>query len=173
MYTSLDLALGEIEHALNVRLYYLALISTLSLIDICAALESENGRSDKHAYIAWYDRHLSAQYSWLTGQDCYGIRCGMLHQGVMDQSVRNMPRSRWDRIGFLLPDGNGNEFRQLAANNYYFTGLSEFCRDVSARVRTWSEAEKDNPVVKKNAANLMRFHPRGIKPYIDGIAVFS
>ena len=50
--TSLHMAWTEIEMALQARLYYLALISTLSLIDICSALESENGETDKHKFMA-------------------------------------------------------------------------------------------------------------------------
>jgi hypothetical protein len=39
------MAIREIELALQVQLYYLALISALTLPDICAALEAENGET--------------------------------------------------------------------------------------------------------------------------------
>jgi hypothetical protein len=81
--TALDMALIDIRRALDAQMYYLALIGTLSLIDICSALETPDGKTDKHRFMAWYDKHLGPHYSWLSGQDCYGIRSGMLHQGVL------------------------------------------------------------------------------------------
>jgi hypothetical protein len=144
----------------------LALISTLSLIDICSALESENGEADKHKYMAWYEKHLGPHYTWLSSQDCYGLRCGLIHQGVMSHGVKNskgnpLPPSRWRRIGFLLTDGIGGETREIAADDVYLTGLSEFCRDVLKRVTEWSVQARQNPVVHKNADKLLHLYPTG------------
>jgi hypothetical protein len=171
--TSLDMALMEIERALQARLYYLALVGTLMLIDICSALETEDGKTDKYVYMAWYEKHLSPSYGWLSAQDCYGLRCGMVHTGVMDHQVKNKPESHWTKVGFILPDAGGNQFRQFASNDFYFTGLAEFCRDVISRVKNWALTEKDNPKIKKNIQNLMRYHPNGIAPHIEGIGIFS
>src|ERR1700733_12123831 len=106
--TSLHMAVTEIELALKNQLYYLALIGTLSLIDLCAALESEKAKIDKHDYIKWYDTYLGPHYPWLTGIDCYGLRCGVIHKGGMDHKVTThkgapMP-TEWRRIVFVLTD---------------------------------------------------------------------
>jgi len=170
--TSLDMAVIDIEKALQTQMYYIALVCTLSLIDICSALESKDGTTDKYAYMNWYKTHLGPHYTWLSDQDCYGLRCGMLHQGILDPAVRNMPQSRWARIGFILTPG-GSQLRQLASSDHYFTGLAEFCRDVVARVKDWANSKKGDPVVKKNGQRLMRLHPQGIPPHITGIPILS
>ena len=164
--TSLHMAWTEIEKALQARLYYLALISTLSLIDICSALESENGETDKHKFMAWYEQHLGPHYKWLSKQDCYGLRCGLIHQGVMSHGVKNskgnpLPPSRWKRIGFLLTEGTGGEMREIATDDVYLTGLSEFCRDVLKRVTEWAVSARQNQIVHKNADKLLHLYPTG------------
>src|ERR1700722_15181592 len=171
--TSLDMALIEIERALQAHLYYLALISTLSLIDMCAALEDEDGETNQTKFRAWYSKNLAEHYTWLSDQDCYGLRCGILHRGVMDHAVRKKPKSTWNRIAFSLPDANGNTVRQMAMEDFYCTGLAEFCQDVTARVRAWADNAKHNPIVRKNAENLMRYHPNGIAPYFVGMQIFG
>lgn len=164
--TSLHMAWTEIEKALQARLYYLALISTLSLIDICSALESENGETDKHKFMAWYENHLGPHYEWLSSQDCYGLRCGLIHQGVMRHDVKNskgipLPPSRWKRIGFLLADGTGVEMREISTGDVYLTGLSEFCRDVLKRVTEWAVSARQTAIAQKNAEKLLHLYPTG------------
>lgn len=53
----MELILKEIERALDAKLYYLALQVSLTLPDICAALQSDDGRASKSKYIAWYDTY--------------------------------------------------------------------------------------------------------------------
>ena len=61
----------EIERVLTSQLYYLALISTLTLPD----------------------------NSWLTASDCYGLRCGVTHQGIIKTDTRRQPSDVVARVG--------------------------------------------------------------------------
>ena len=53
----MELILKEIERALDAKLYYLALQASLTLPDICGALQSDNGKATGDKYIAWYDTY--------------------------------------------------------------------------------------------------------------------
>jgi len=73
--------LAEIEKALDAGLYYLAVMLAVAIPDICGALESKDGRSGPVQYKAWYDAHLANRIYDLTADDCYSLRCGVVHQG--------------------------------------------------------------------------------------------
>ena len=47
----METLLREIEHALDAGLFYLALALSLSLPDICAALDSPNGESSGQGWL--------------------------------------------------------------------------------------------------------------------------
>jgi hypothetical protein len=73
----------EIEKALAAGVYYLALMTALSLPDVCAALESPNGATNGAKYKAWYGVWMAPSYPEMTAEDIYGLRCGIVHQGRM------------------------------------------------------------------------------------------
>jgi hypothetical protein len=72
----------EIKEALLHRLLYAALLLTLTLPDICAALESQDGRSTPARYKAWFNSWLRKKYEGqLDAEDMYRLRCAVSHQG--------------------------------------------------------------------------------------------
>jgi len=75
----------EIMNCLKNGLWHAALVLTLVMPDICAALESPDGFSTPDRYKAWYDRWLKAKYDnvGVTSDDIYYLRCGLAHQGKL------------------------------------------------------------------------------------------
>ena len=64
--------LDQIENALNFGLYYIALIASLSIPDICGAIESTDGKATRKKYQEWFDKYVAPKYcGMLTGEDCY------------------------------------------------------------------------------------------------------
>ena len=120
----------EIERALSAGLYYLALISTLSLPDICAALESSNGETSGAKYQAWYATWLTT-YPEITGNDLYSLRCGVVHQGRLGH-----PKSQYSRILFTLPSTRAY-LHQNIINDALNLDLETFCRDMIEAVLRW------------------------------------
>jgi hypothetical protein len=94
-----DQILLDIERALIAKFYYLAIMMTLALPDICACLESPNGntRGRGDAYKQWFRKHLSQKFRNLTDVDAYQLRCGVIHQGHFGDH----PRRNYDRIIFV------------------------------------------------------------------------
>ncbi len=159
---SLEMSLHDIEKALQAHLYYLALVVTMTLPDICAALESPDGATSKIRYIAWYNTHLAQHYTYLSAEDCYGIRCGMVHQGKVA-----LPR-QVKKVLFMLPNSQVKILNGMMGDAFV-NDLSQFCRGVGSKVTSWYLAAKDNdPTVKANLAHLMRYYDQGFPPYVGG-----
>jgi|SRR5579859_1388722 len=77
----MDRPFDEVLIAADAGLFCLALFGALALPDICAGMESAEGQTNEKKYIAWFDTWVAARYGGLvTGEDCYGFRCSMLHQ---------------------------------------------------------------------------------------------
>jgi hypothetical protein len=55
----MEVILREIERALVLQLYYLAVAMCLTLPDICAALEADDGETSGARYKAWYNTNLA------------------------------------------------------------------------------------------------------------------
>lgn len=99
----MELILKEIELALDAKLYYLALEASLTLPDICAALQSDDGRASKSKYIAWYDTYAKEPGNLsISGKDCYYFRCSYVHQAQTTHE-----NATYSRIIFLAPACHG------------------------------------------------------------------
>jgi len=164
----MDVILNEIEKALDSGLYYLALVSVLSLPDVCSALESPDGSTAGTQYKAWYDRWLAARYPRLTRDDIYRLRCGVVHQGRFGH-----PGMQYARVLFTLPNANRLVFHKNVISDALNLDAVTFCRDIVHAVREWYEDRKNDPVVKANLARLLKLYPDGLAPYIVGVPVIT
>lgn len=162
----METLLREIEHALDAGLFYLALALSLSLPDICAALDSPNGESSGPRYRDWYDTNLAAKYKWFTAADCWSLRCGVLHQGRFGH-----PNMQYARVFFTLPVPNRIRHHNNIFNDALNLDAITFCRDVVAAVRAWFQANQNSANVQRNLPKLVQFYPAGFAPYVDVPAI--
>ena len=156
----------EIELALKNGLYTLALGMTVCIPDICAGLESEDGKTSGAKYKDWYDRYLG-DVMFLNGSDCYYFRCSFLHQG---NTIHE--KSKFDRIIFIAP----NDKMSLHNNNLNGVlniDLEIFCDEVISGAKRWLEDVDSSEVFQSNYKTSFRIHPNGIPPYIVGVPVFG
>lgn len=166
----MEFILQNIEKCLYNKLYFVALQSTLTLPDICGALESETGSTNGKSYKKWYDENMQGK-SILSAEDCYAFRNGMVHQAYPKH--KNM---RYERVIFIHPDftniiGGDNNI----INNAVWIDFIKFCENMIESVRQWEKRMKDSNNVnfEKNYSNLIQVHPKGISPYIVGIPVIG
>lgn len=152
--------LEQIEFAANSNAHYLALFSALTLPDICAALESEDGETSGAKYKAWFDRWMAHKFEsggkiLFSGADCYYYRCGMLHQGRSQH-----PKMQWKRVIFFEP-GHGmmGHMNRTATELNLDAGF--FARLMVASVEQWLDANEGNVRVQANLQSMMRRHPNG------------
>src|SRR5665213_1121371 len=177
----LNSILQEIEHALAAKLYYLAIAVTLSVPDICACLENDPDKpewAERKTYTRWCKDNLDTKFKNITGNDLYNIRGGVVHRGHFDHD-----KSRFDRIMFIGPESRikahdiivtvapGVQFGGRDAAELRLSGdilqldVMQFCQTVMAAARSWSIAKRDDPFVKRNLTNLVRYRPNGLPPF--------
>src|SRR5688500_17399709 len=103
--------LRQLEHSLGDNLYYLSLMSALTIPDIAGAMDAEDGIARRSRYATWWERYARPQFAKavsaelgdrlagnyklenpLTGQACYRFRCSLLHQGRSHGSKGSFPR---------------------------------------------------------------------------------
>jgi len=140
------------------------LVLTLTLPDVCAALESADGRSTPDRYKAWYSAWLARKYGrHLTADDMYYLRCGVQHQGRFEH-----PAMQYSRIFFTLRPG-GVFFHMNIFKDALNLDLPFFCKDVIESVDEWFDHKRDDQQVQANLSHLVQFHPNGMLPYLPEI----
>jgi hypothetical protein len=98
----LEAVLKEIENAISAKLYYLAIAVALSIPDICACLEFDPDQpvwQNRKTYAEWCDRNIGGRLHYLSGNDLYNLRGGVLHKGHFGHQ-----QSRFTRVFFLGPE---------------------------------------------------------------------
>jgi hypothetical protein len=172
----LEMIFNEIDAALNARLYYAAIAVSLSIPDICAALECDQTdrkafkRGNRKRYIAWFKANLGNQFFQFTAEDCYSLRCGVLHQGAFGD-----PDARYDRPVFKLPNqGTVHEFiSDHGGETALVMETVIFCHQLIEGARRWLTKKADDPNVAANLPNVVRLRPRGLAPHIVGLPVIA
>jgi hypothetical protein len=164
----METILQEIERALDAHLYYLAVAMVLTLPDICAALASADGESSGQRYRDWYDANLAAAYPHMTAQDCWKLRCGVLHQGQCGH-----PQMQYARVIFTIPNAQRIVFHNNILNDALNLDAPTFCMDVVRRVRVWYARSQHQRNVRTNLPNLVQLRPTGLAPYIVGAPLIA
>lgn len=166
--TPLDSLLNEICTACNNGLCQLALTMTFALPDICVSLSSQDGRSTGARYVEWCQNNLDDRFSFVTGEDLYSMRCGVLHNGRLGELKHSVAR-----VLFTLPSTNGGVYENNLIEDAYFYGAVELCRNFADVVRAWYYKNANDPIVKANLPRMMQYHPNGIPPYVVGVPVLG
>lgn len=161
--------LDQIRQALAMNLYYVALIASLTVPDICGAIGSANGKATKSKYIDWFDRYVASKYvGTLTGEDCYYYRCSALHQGSSQH-----PHSTYSRIIFVEPSATTNIFHCNILNDALNIDVRIFCNDIVSGAMDWLKQYETTKRYERNYSKFMRRYPSGLSPYIVGVPIIS
>lgn len=167
--------LKQIIDGLRHDFYYLSLFVSLSLPDICASLESNNGKTNGKKYINWFNNYVGAKYKpHFSGLECYYFRCSLLHQGSSQK-----PESKFSRFIFVEPSKTKKTFHKNIFYNkekkikVLNIDIQIFCLDIITGVEKWLREKEGTKNYKKNYKKFMRRYPDGFLPYFKGIAVIT
>lgn len=158
--------LNEINAAVTHGAPFLAIAMAVALPDICVSLISPDGRTNGERYKAWCAENLGKEFSFLTGDDLWSMRCGVLHNGRFGDLKHNVAR-----VIFALPGKATLVNCQL--NDAYVYSAVDFCKNFTQAVYQWMEKNKENEMVKANTPRLMQYRPGGLSPYINGATVLA
>lgn len=155
-----------IEKNIEDNNYYAALFMAIVLPSVCGALESNNGQDTQQKYIDWYEKYILGLS--LTGQDCYRLRCSLLHQASTIH-----PYSSFSRVIFTFPTANRHTFHNNIMNEALNLDIPLFVQQLVGGVRTWTSDMNNNTNYTRNIANIVKLRPDGLPPYISGHPVIS
>jgi len=143
--------------------YFPALMSTLSLPDICAALNAEDGQTSRARYIAWMNQ-------WTTWHETYvdliyGFRCSMLHQGS-----GHAHRSGGTRVAFVHPAEPGGLhgiIRQVDDDDpgVLVFKLDRFIEQMLMHVQGWWHHNHEDEIVHRNLEKFILVRD-GLMPWL-------
>ncbi|QQS21381.1 MAG: hypothetical protein IPL87_02620 [Candidatus Moraniibacteriota bacterium] len=93
--------------------WYGALFISLTLPDIFGKIDNPEEKSSKKRYSLWFKKYVEPIYThavgafhekhiFLTGEDCYALRCAFLHEGIANVSAQSSKKFLHDFI-FVKP----------------------------------------------------------------------
>lgn len=163
----LSALLDQINVAANGGLHLIAIAVASALPTICASLAAKDGRAGGKEYKDWCVANLTGpEFGFVTAEDLYSIRCGVLHQGRFGDLQHNVARV------IFTPPGEAS-FTNCKFNDAYIYSVVEFCKNLCDAAFNWYEANKNDPIVASNSSRMMQYYPQGLAPYIVGIPVIA
>jgi hypothetical protein len=154
--------------AAHAGLQLVGLGAALAIPDMCAAMESADGRTEGARYKQWFDHHVAPRYAgFLTGEDCYMLRCSMLHQGTTQHPKGNFAR-------FLFTEaGGGVVMHNNVMNDALNLDVVRFVDDIVGAAVAWIATAEQTQVYKDNFPRFIQRYPQGLPPFIVGAPVIS
>jgi hypothetical protein len=168
--------LTAVRLSLTTRNWYSALFVALSIPDICGRLEDPT-RNATDRYLDWFRKYLSGVYCaspehpFLTPEDCYALRCALLHQGAGDITTQKR-RKILDEFCFFAPGSQGLgplrlghcvRLTNVKINDGEFSDalcldVTNFCEDMCKAVEKWLEDVAGNPEVQARMEDLLTIY---------------
>jgi hypothetical protein len=179
--------IASIEQSLKTENWYGALAVALTVPDVCSSLESTDKKSKVGPrYAKWFDTYVGPRYAfsdeylellrrggvdlkalgpaWLTGKDCYALRCSVLHNSSGDTAAQPA-HEILERFMFRPTmghssrhsKGKGPEGRPLPET--LTVGVRPFCEDIVAGACAWLESVGNNASVQGRIAAMLVIHP--------------
>lgn len=141
---------------------YAALFVVLTLPDICSALKHGKTLGDKYA--EWFDQNLSQYKGFLSGNDCYALRCALLHSGKDDISDQDK-QEVLEHYVFLTKGAHCNLFKDCVFNgekkSFLQLNVQIFCKDICKAVENWLISSSTNSVIQERLEATLEIHEPG------------
>ena len=159
--------IAQIRAAAAQDLYYVALMATLNLVDICGALQAENGQASGPKFKKWLRANVPTHA--MNAELIYGLRCSLLHQG------RALPKGSHFPMAFMGP-GNlqlHNLVTEADGDEVGWLSIEMFVEEVTAGAEGWLRDYGSTPTVERNLERFARLRPEGLPPHVEGQAVIT
>lgn len=69
-----------VRKAIRDKNWYEALFIALTLPDICGKIDDSDKGSGRIRYSRWFEKYMKEYNGFLSGNDCYELRCALLHK---------------------------------------------------------------------------------------------
>jgi hypothetical protein len=145
--------------------WYGALFIAISLPDICGKIDNPTENSSRHRYATWFNKYIQPRYTssvgpngqelvFLSGNDCYALRCAYLHEGSDDTS-RQRAREAADRFLFVVaPQGCIIHCNMI--DTILQLQIDIFCEDIKQGVIAWVQDIQSDSAKLAATKSLLR-----------------
>ncbi|WP_420957575.1 hypothetical protein [Burkholderia gladioli] len=154
-----------VREAIAQRNWYSSLAMALTLPDVCANLETPD-QGSRARYVRWFEEWVQDKYTshfgldrtiFLSGNDCYALRCSYLHEGAGDIQGQRA-REALDRFHFITPPPGGSIVHNNRINAALQLQVDIFANDIADSVDAWSSSVKENPDIQTRIGSLLIIH---------------
>jgi hypothetical protein len=146
--------------------WYAAIFMALTMPDICGKLEQPDKKT-KDRYIEWYNQYLlktntmslfNKETVLLSGNDCYALRCSVLHEGsdvVSTQEIHEiLSKIHITTLGSHM----------IKINNILSIDVSKFCEEMCQAVEKWYDDIKNVEIIVERISNVLEIKENGFSP---------
>jgi len=154
--------------SLETHNWYSALFVALTLPDICGKYQYPKVKGSGKRYSLWFDKYLLHLYTmtfrdetqvFLSGDDCYALRCSFLHEGSSEITHQNA-REVLNNYMFVYPVQNSfpthNNFLTINGTKTLQLQVDIFCKEICDAVETWlRDIENDQSIKSKDNELLL------------------
>jgi hypothetical protein len=148
------------------RNWYSALSMALTFPDICGKLEDPTKHSTPR-YIGWFATYIAPKYSvtlyggrveqFLSGEDCYALRCAFLHQGTME-IVGQRVQDALDAFVIITPPSNRVTIHRNKNGRRLQLQVDCFVEELCEGVESWMNAVAADPSICPRIQALGRIY---------------
>lgn len=159
----------QLKISYDAKAYYLTLMGTVSLIDICAALNEPSGETNGNVFKKWYEmygpkyRNEQNKSLGFSAEECYRFRCKLLHQGRVESESQKM----------VFSISGGSIHNCASKNIFYYLDIKTFMNDVISGAYNWLDDNQGVLHIEENFKKMIKIADRdpggftgGIGPYI-------
>jgi hypothetical protein len=146
--------------------WYSALSLALTFPDICGWVEDPCKGSTARA-IAWFNTNLAPSYTrtladgrvhtFLSGEDCYALRCAFLHEGSMEISSQRVQKALDDFV-FITPRPDWNMVHMNQSGKRLQLQVDVFAEELCVAVESWLTAIASNPTMISRIQKMGRIY---------------
>lgn len=172
--------LDEVDRALELGLWLMALLSTLTIPDACGAVDDPGPGKAGARYETWYNGYAKQMVrpNWrFDGAVVWKLRNGMMHETSLQ--LRNYG---YDRVIFSVPSAGSMPMHYCLSRNNgggeetaFIVMLDVFCREVLRGASRWlHEVQSDAASTRRDRLNgLIQMRPAGLAPHVVGCPMVS
>lgn len=157
---------NALQQTIAAENWYAAITLALTLPDICGSIDNPGKNNSQLRYAAWFEKWVGNKYKielgetkhvFMTGNDCYALRCAILHQGV-DDLAGHKAREKVER--FIFHHSKAIIMHCCVQDKKLLVDIPTFCNDIIDGVVAWEvEVAGDSNNLRKSAvSNLLSLH---------------
>ncbi|MFG6573935.1 hypothetical protein ACGYLO_20435 [Sulfitobacter sp. 1A13353] len=146
----MEVYLKSLEQCIEAGNWPAALCLALSLPDMAGTVENPNGEP-RQRYMDWFNDWIGPKYrtqllmgqqTFLSGADCYGLRCAVLYQGQDASEARHRHNVNiFERFRFTISKAD----HCVRKSHNFHLNAERFCRDLMEGCEAWLKSARRDP----------------------------